>query len=77
MPIRLRLAIAFAVVAAALYALGSWAFASGLSSAQLSLIDSQLTVQLTQAARYLPPGRGQAVPARPPQDVKALIGLSR
>jgi hypothetical protein len=37
MPIRLRLAIAFAVVAAALYALGSWAFASGLSSAQLSL----------------------------------------
>jgi len=65
MPIRLRLAIAFAVVAAALYALGSWAFASGLSSAQLSLIDSQLTVQLTQAARYLPPG-GAAGPATAP-----------
>jgi signal transduction histidine kinase len=56
MPIRLRLAVAFAAVAAALFALGSWAFASRLSSAQLSLIDSQLTVQLTQAARYLPPG---------------------
>ena len=56
MPIRLRLAVAFAVAAAALFALGSWAFASRLSSAQLSLIDSQLTVQLAQAARYLPPG---------------------
>jgi len=43
MPIRLRLAVAFAAIAAALFALGSWAFASGLSSAQLSLIDSQLT----------------------------------
>jgi len=56
MPIRLRLAAAFAVIAAAAFALGSWAFASGLSSAQLRLIDSQLTVQLTQAARYLPSG---------------------
>ena len=56
MPIRLRLAAAFAAIAAALFALGSWAFASGLSSAQLSMIDSQLTVQLTQAGRYLPSG---------------------
>jgi two-component system, OmpR family, sensor kinase len=56
MPIRLRLAAAFATIAAALFALGGWAFASGLSSAQLNMIDSQLTVQLTQAARYLPPG---------------------
>jgi hypothetical protein len=31
MPIRLRLAVAFAVIAAALYALGAWLFASGLS----------------------------------------------
>ena len=36
MPIRLRLALAFAAIAAAVFALGSWAFASGLSSAQLS-----------------------------------------
>ena len=56
MPLRLRLAVAFAAVAAALFALGGWAFATRLSSAQLSTIDSQLTVQLTQAARYLPPG---------------------
>jgi len=32
MPIRLRLAVAFAVIAAALYALGGWLFASGLSA---------------------------------------------
>ncbi|HEY6311075.1 MAG TPA: hypothetical protein VIY52_09755 [Streptosporangiaceae bacterium] len=65
MPIRLRLAAAFAAIAAAVFALGGWAFASGLSSAQLGTIDSQLTVQLTQAARYLPPGSatGAAVPA--------------
>ena len=31
MPIRLRLAVAFAVIAAALFALGGWLFASGLS----------------------------------------------
>ena len=71
MPIRLRLAAAFAAIAAAVFALGSWAFASGLSSAQLSLIDSQLTVQLTQAARYLPSGSatGAAAPSlSPPGD---------
>jgi two-component system, OmpR family, sensor kinase len=65
MPIRLRLAIAFAVVAAALFALGSWAFASGLSSAQLSTIDSQLTVQLTQAGRFLPLGRAAGAATAP------------
>jgi len=66
MPIRLRLAAAFAAVAAVLFALGAWAFASGLSSAQLSTIDSQLAVQLTQAARYLPPGSTTGAPALPP-----------
>ena len=35
MPIRLRLAVAFALAAAAVFALGGWLFASGLSSAQL------------------------------------------
>ena len=60
MPIRLRLAVAFALAAAALFALGGWLFASGLSSAQLKTIDSQLAAQLAQAGRYLPgaaPGR--------------------
>ena len=64
MPIRLRLAVAFAVIAAAVFALGGWLFASGLSSAQLSTIDSQLTAQLTQAARYLPAGSGAGRPVR-------------
>ena len=56
MPIRLRLAIAFAAAAAAVFALGGSLFASGLSSAQLNTIDSQLTVQLAQAGRYITPG---------------------
>ena len=64
-PIRLRLAVAFAVIAAAVFALGSWLFVAGLASAQLSAIDSQLSAQLTQAAHYLPEGSGagQAQPA--------------
>ena len=62
MPIRLRLALAFALAAAAVFALGGWLFISGLSSAQLGTIDSQLAVQLSQAARYLP-AAGQAPPA--------------
>ncbi|HEX6450983.1 MAG TPA: HAMP domain-containing sensor histidine kinase [Trebonia sp.] len=57
MPIRLRLALGFAAAAALLFAIGGWLFAAALSSAQLGVIDSQLTAQLTQAARYLP---GQA-----------------
>ena len=54
MPIRLRLALAFAATAALLFALGGWLFSSALSAAQLGVIDSQLTAQLAQAARYLP-----------------------
>jgi signal transduction histidine kinase len=62
MPIRLRLAIAFGLAAAALFALGGWLFASGLSSAQLKTIDSQLAAQLDQAGRYLPgSGTGTAI----------------
>ena len=56
MPIRLRLAVAFAVASAAIFALGGWLFISGLSSAQLGTIDSQLTVQLGQAGRYINAG---------------------
>ena len=56
MPIRLRLALAFALAAAALFALGGWLFASGLSSAQLKTIDSQLTAQLAQTGHSLPAG---------------------
>jgi signal transduction histidine kinase len=58
MPIRLRLAIAFAATAAAVFALGGWLFITSLSSAQLAGIDSQLTVQVGQAGRYLAAGGG-------------------
>ena len=65
MPIRLRLALAFALAAAALFALGGWLFASGLSSAQLKTIDSQLAAQLAQAGRTSGlPGRRSTHDAR-------------
>jgi signal transduction histidine kinase len=67
MPIRLRLAVAFGLAAAAVFALGAWLFAGGLSSAQLATLDSQLTAQLAQAGRYLAAGRagsgGAGLPA--------------
>src|ERR1019366_4404737 len=40
--------------AALLFAVGGWLFSTALSAAQLGAIDSQLTAQLAQAARYLP-----------------------
>jgi signal transduction histidine kinase len=52
--IRLRLAVSFAAAAALLFGAGAWLFAATLSAAQLRVIDSQLTAQLPQAARYLP-----------------------
>ena len=64
MPIRLRLAVAFALAAAALFALGGWLFASGLSSAQLKTIDSQLAAQLAQAGRTSRGRHRTAVPRR-------------
>jgi signal transduction histidine kinase len=67
-PIRLRLAAAFALAAAALFALGGWLFAAGLFSAQLKTLDSQLTAQLAQAGRYLPAGSGQTASALPAGD---------
>ena len=54
MSVRLRLALAFTAAAALLFAAGAWLFAAALSSAQLGVIDSRLTAQLAQAARYLP-----------------------
>ncbi len=65
MPIRLRLAVAFAVAAAAIFALGGWLFISSLSSAQLGAIDSQLAVQLGQAGRYLVAGGPSGSAASP------------
>jgi two-component system OmpR family sensor kinase len=64
MSIRLRLALAFAAAAALLFAVGGWLFAATVSDAQLRVIDSQLTAQLPQAARYLP-GPPPATAANP------------
>ena len=54
MSVRLRLALAFAAAAGLMFAVGGWLFAVALSGAQLGVIDSQLTAQLAQAARYVP-----------------------
>ncbi len=75
MPIRLRLALAFAATAALLFAAGGWLFAAALSSAQLRVIDSQLTAQLSQAARYLPgPAPTGAANAAPGEYMVQVIG---
>jgi two-component system, OmpR family, sensor kinase len=73
MPIRLRLAVAFAVAAAAIFALGAWLFISSLSSAQLGTIDSQLAVQLSQAGRYLVAGSQSAPAASGPAPGEYLV----
>ena len=67
MSIRLRLALGFAVAAAALFTVGAWLFAATLSAAQLRVIDSQLTAQLATAARYVP-GTAQPTVAAVPGD---------
>jgi two-component system OmpR family sensor kinase len=67
MPIRLRLAVLFAVAIAAVYSLGAWFFFTRLSSTVLSSVDTQLAVQLSQEGRYLPaagrPATGTSRPA--------------
>jgi len=65
--IRLRLALGFAVAAAALFTVGAWLFAAILSASQLRVIDSQLTAQLATAARYVP-GTAQPTVAAIPGD---------
>ncbi len=62
MSIRLRLAAVFTAGAAILFALGSWVFVAQLSSSLLGAIDTQLSVQLGTASRYLP-AHGSAAPA--------------
>ena len=77
MPIRLRLALAFAAAAALLFTVGGWLFAAALSSAQLGVIDSQLTAQLSQAARYLPEqARAAAANAVPGEYLIQVIGTA-
>lgn len=51
MPIRLRLAVAFAAFAALTFSIGAFLFANGISSRLTSLLDAQLRTQLEQVDR--------------------------
>ncbi len=58
MPVRLRLALLFAAALTVVYALGAWLLVSRLGAAVLHTMDTQLSAQVSQAARYLPPDEG-------------------
>jgi signal transduction histidine kinase len=51
-PIRLRVALVFALALAVAFALGGWLFVSQLSAAMLRSTDAALTARLSQASRY-------------------------
>ena len=53
MSIRVRLATAFTLAAALVFALGAWLFVMELSSGLLNLLDAQLKADLTQAGRLV------------------------
>jgi signal transduction histidine kinase len=55
MPIRLRLAIAFAIVFAAAFSLGSWLLVSQLRTVMLRSTDAGLATQLTRVRRLVGP----------------------
>ena len=52
MPIRLRVALVFALALAVAFALGGWLFVSQLSAAMLKSTDAALASRLSQAGRY-------------------------
>ena len=52
MPIRLRVALVFALALAVAFALGGWLFVSQLSAAMLKSTDAALAARLSQAGRY-------------------------
>lgn len=58
MPIRLRLALVFAALAALAFSIGAYLFATGLSSKLSGLLDSELTVQLGQVGRNISSSTG-------------------
>jgi two-component system OmpR family sensor kinase len=75
MSIRLRLAVVFAVASAIVFALGTWLFITELSSSMLGSIDSQLAVQLAQAARYLPASDAAAPAAGGPTPGEYVVQI--
>ena len=52
MPIRLRVALVFALALAVAFALGGWLFVSQLSAAMLRSTDAALAARLSQVGRY-------------------------
>jgi signal transduction histidine kinase len=58
MPIRMRLALLFAVALTVVYSLGAWLLVTRLSAAVLHKTDTQLAAQVSQAAAYLPSDEG-------------------
>ena len=65
MPIRLRVALVFALALAIAFALGGWLFISQLSAAMLRSTDSALAARLSQVSRD-PEGETAPVAALPP-----------
>lgn len=74
MPIRLRLALIFALLVAVAFAAGGWLFEAQLSSGLQSLLDSQLTAQLAQVDRYLTPVGQSPEPRRAASSVGPAPG---
>ena len=58
LPLRLRLAVLFAIASAAIFSLGGWLLVANLSAGLLSSIDTQIGTALSQASSYLPSSAG-------------------
>jgi len=63
MPIRRRLGLLFALLAALAFATGGYFFSNGLSSRLLGLLDAQLAAQLDQVSRNIVPTVGPREPS--------------
>src|SRR5262249_30939796 len=83
MPIRLRVALVFALALAAAFALGGWLFVSQLGAAMLKSTDAALAARLAQASRYPADDQHGTVPASfltskpgPAEYIVQLVGPS-
>ena len=63
MPIRLRVALVFALALAVAFALGGWLFVSQLSAAMLRSTDAALASRLSQVGRYTEDDQNPRSPA--------------
>ena len=62
MPIRLRVALVFALALAVAFALGGWLFVSQLSAAMLKSTDTALAARLSQVGRYTEDNENPSTP---------------